>query len=108
MVAEISKCSLPTIKLSDPVDACGLAAGDSAGVGVGVGVCCAVFSRGGPLSCWLCTYRVLITKNCPLELTISFITFRAGPEAALNVISTTLRFTRFGGASAAAAPRAGL
>ena len=34
-------------------------------------------------------------KNCPVELAISFKTFRAAAGAALKVRSTTLRSTKF-------------
>ena len=50
-------------------------------------------------------------KNCPVELAISFKTFRAAAGAALNVKSTTLRFSNSGGValgSAGFAPRAAL
>src|SRR5437762_14089635 len=60
-------------------------------VSVGDGVASEVFSRGGPLSFSLCTYKVRMMKNCPVELAISFRTFRAAAGAALKVRSTTLR-----------------
>src|SRR6266487_2006751 len=63
-------------------------------VSVGDGVASEVFSRGGPLSFSLCTYKVRMMKNCPVEFAISFKTFRAAAGAALNVRSTTLRSTR--------------
>ena len=75
-------CSLPTMKFNPVSGADGFAS--------------AVFSRGGPLSFSLRIYNVRIMKNCPVELAISFKTFRAAPGAALNVISTTLRSINFG------------
>ena len=81
-------CSLPTMKFS------GAAApgwvGDAAGAGS------PVLWRGGPLSFSLCTYRVRIMKNCPLEFAISFKTLRAAAGVALKVRSTMLRFNNAG------------
>ena len=37
-----------------------------------------------------------MVKNCPVELVISFKTFRAAAGAALKEISTTLRSINFG------------
>src|SRR5437588_373010 len=45
----------------------------------------------------LCTYRVRIMKNCPLEFAISFRTLRAAAGVALKVRSTMLRFNNAGG-----------
>ena len=45
----------------------------------------------------LCTYRVRIMKNCPLEFTISFKTLRAAAGVALNVRSTMFRCSDIGG-----------
>src|SRR5918996_5137437 len=73
-------CSLPTMKFNAVSGADGVAS--------------AAFSRGGPLFFSLRTYKVRMMKNCPVELTISFKTFRAADGAALNVRSTTLRSTK--------------
>src|SRR6266542_1744909 len=56
----------------------------------------AAFSRDGPLSFSLCRYSVRTMKNCPVELTISFRTFRAAEGAALKVTSTMLRSINVG------------
>src|SRR5436190_24216048 len=102
-------CSLPTMKFRAPA-APGWA-GPACALGVGVGL--APLSRGGPLSFSLCTYSVRMTKNCPVEATISFKTFRAAPGAALKLISTILRFIKVGAgvppgfAGATPRPRAG-
>src|SRR5207245_7577184 len=106
IVADTSMCSLPTMKFSGALPGWfGAAWLDGGGFGA------AFFSRGGPLSFSLWTYKVRTMKNCPLELAISFKTFRASAGAALNVRSITLRFSNSGGValgSTGFAPRAGL
>ena len=82
-------CSLPTMKFR------GAAAPDWAAGSAGAGS--PVLWRGGPLSFSLCTYRVRITKNCPLEFAISFKTLRAAAGVALKVRSTMFRFNNAGG-----------
>src|SRR5437762_13586903 len=84
-------CSLPTMKLSGALPGC-VEASCSDGDGFGS----AIFSRGGPLSFSLCTYSVRMIKNCPVELEISFKTFRAAEGAALKVTSTMLRSINVG------------
>src|SRR5206468_12354897 len=82
-------CSLPTMKFS------GAAAPGWAEGAAGAGS--PVLWRGGPLSFSLCTYRVRIMKNCPLEFAISFKTLRAAAGVALKVTSTTFRCRAVGG-----------
>ena len=82
-------CSLPTMKFS------GAAAPGWVGGAAGAGS--PVLWRGGPLSFSLCTYRVRITKNCPLEFAISFKTLRAAAGVALKVSSTMFRCSDAGG-----------
>src|SRR6266480_1990427 len=85
-------CSLPTMKFNA-----------AAGPGWPEAVCDAtggvgsVLWREGPLSFSLCTYRVRIMKNCPLEFAISFKTLRAAAGVALKVTSTMFRCTDVGG-----------
>ena len=45
----------------------------------------------------LCTYKVQIMKNCPVEFAISFKTFRAAAGVALKVSSTMFRCSDVGG-----------
>src|SRR6266496_3595659 len=86
-------CSLPTMKLSGAAaPGWGEAVCDAAG-----GVGSPVLWRGGPLSFSLCTYRVRIMKNCPLEFAISFKTLRAAAGVALKVTSTMFRCSAVGG-----------
>src|SRR6266567_633925 len=89
IVAEISMCSLPTMKLSGALPGC-FEASCSDGDGFGS----AAFSRGGPLSFSLCTYKVRMIKNCPVELAISFKTFRATAGAPLPSESWCRRWSR--------------
>src|SRR4029450_710712 len=100
-------CSLPTMKFSGPV-----APGWDGGACRAPGGVASVLWPRGPLSFSLCTYRVRIMKNCPLEFTISFKTLRAAAGVALKVRSTMLRFNKAGGgvavlAAVAARPATG-
>ena len=60
----------------------------------------------------LCTYKVRIMKNCPLEFAISFKTLRVAAGVALKVRSTMFRCSDVGGdvlilAAVAVRPAAG-
>src|SRR4030095_8782394 len=90
IVAETSMCSLPTMKFNGaPGPGCGEAACEAEVV--------SVLWRSGPLSFSLCTYRVRIMKNCPLEFTISFKTLRAAAGVALKLRSIMFRCSDVGG-----------